>query len=327
MHVMQCMEVFGGNRSASESIVTKGLDAWLYSRPFASVGARVEGGGDIHFLTSCATGRVTRLLLADVSGHGPGVAQAASELRRLLGAFSNYIDQLRFVAAVNRRFGSLEGNAGRGLFATAVVATFFAPDAELTVTSAGHPPPLLYRAGAGSWEAIDVRAPDDAPGLANLPLGVDGSASYFQTVTRMGRGDVALFFTDALLEARSAQGRMLGVEGVRRLLSGVDASHPDRLVSGLLDAVDTYRGVEPGTQPLEDDVTILVVRPNGLGPTPSLGLGLAGGWRVIREGARGLLREGRVPAMPEWSVRNLVGAFRRPGSAAGSAPGRGPGGA
>ena len=70
---MQCMEIWGGNQMVDNHVVMPGLDAWVYSRPYGQAAA----GGDVHYVSSCATGRITRLLIADVSGHGSQVAQTA----------------------------------------------------------------------------------------------------------------------------------------------------------------------------------------------------------------------------------------------------------
>ena len=42
-----------------------GLTAWVYSKPFGDS----EGGGDVHYVSSCATGRITRLMLAELDSH------------------------------------------------------------------------------------------------------------------------------------------------------------------------------------------------------------------------------------------------------------------
>src|SRR6188768_413709 len=77
---MQCMEVRGGNEPVDAALAMPGVEAWVYSRPYHSAGesdADVSGGGgDVHYISSCATGRVTRMLVADVSGHGAPVCDA-----------------------------------------------------------------------------------------------------------------------------------------------------------------------------------------------------------------------------------------------------------
>src|SRR5688572_24888186 len=117
-HTMRCMEVWGGNQAIDNGVVMAGLDAWLYGRPFRDQAA----AGDLHYVSSCAAGMVTRVLVADVSGHGEKVAEAAGKLRLLMRRYVNFVDQTRFVRALNGEFGQI---AQAGGFATAVAATYF----------------------------------------------------------------------------------------------------------------------------------------------------------------------------------------------------------
>src|SRR5688572_6077405 len=100
---MQCMEVWGGNAAVDSGVVMAGLDAWVYSRPYHGN----DAGGDVHYVSSCATGRINRLLLADVSGHGAAVGGVATGLRGLMRRYINFIDQTRFVGEINRAFTAL----------------------------------------------------------------------------------------------------------------------------------------------------------------------------------------------------------------------------
>ena len=135
---MQCMEVWGGNELADQGVVMAGLDAWVYCKPYQGE----VGGGDVYYVSACATGRITRLLIADVSGHGSAVSETAAQLRALMRQYVNYLDQTQFVRSLNEKFTALTADA---CFATAVVTTFFAPTNRLILCNAGHPPPLLYR--------------------------------------------------------------------------------------------------------------------------------------------------------------------------------------
>ena len=136
---MQCMEVWGGNSPVDRGFDIPGLDVWVYSRPFE----RSKGGGDVYYVSSCASGRITRLLLADVSGHGQAVANIASDLRDLMRRNVNFINQSRFVRELNQQFCEPLAQGG---FATALVCTFFTPTRSLQFCNAGHPVPMLYRA-------------------------------------------------------------------------------------------------------------------------------------------------------------------------------------
>src|ERR1700692_3592463 len=170
---MQCMEVWGGSQRTTRGVEFGGLDAWVYSKPFGNA----QHGGDVYYASSCATGRISRLLLADVSGHGTPVAATAADWRTLMRRFVNRLDQTEFVRLLNQQFTAL---SREGTFATAIVTTFFAPSRRLTVCNAGHPRPLLYRAAQRKWDFLshDSEAGQFAP--RNLPLGILEMTEYEQ---------------------------------------------------------------------------------------------------------------------------------------------------
>ena len=169
---MQCMEVWGGSQLTARGVEFEGLDTWVYSKPYGEAHA----GGDIYYASSCATGRISRLLLADVAGHGDSVAATAADLRTLMRRFVNRLDQAEFVRLLNRQFAALSRDA---IFATAIVTTFFEPSRRLTVCNAGHPRPLLYRAAQRRWDLLgQVGAAGSLP--SNLPLGLLEMTEYEQ---------------------------------------------------------------------------------------------------------------------------------------------------
>src|SRR5271154_1098630 len=150
---MQCMEVWGGSQLTARGVELGGLDAWVYSKPYGGG----QHGGDVYYASSCATGRNTRLLLADVAGHGNTVAATAADLRTLMRRFVNRLDQTEFVRLLNQQFADLSKD---GTFATALVTTFFSPAHRMTVCNAGHPRPLLYRAAENEWNLLGHAAPE-----------------------------------------------------------------------------------------------------------------------------------------------------------------------
>jgi sigma-B regulation protein RsbU (phosphoserine phosphatase) len=291
---MRCLEVWGGNRAVDNGVVMAGLDAWLHSRPFRGDAA----GGDIHYVSSCAAGMLTRVLVADVSGHGERVAAAAETLRGLMRRYVNYIDQSDLVRGLNSEFGS---QADGGAFATAVVASYLTHSSEFTLCNAGHPRPLWFRARLRRWEFMsgpsDAEA-GDAP--ANVPLGIAEPTCYDQVRTRLGTGDLILIYTDSLIEARSPDGRMLGEQGLLALVRDLDASEPSDFLHALLGAVAAYCGDADGHQ--GDDLTILILRPNGLKPRVPLWVIAKYEARMAKAAVRSLLPGG--PAFP-WPDTGL----------------------
>jgi phosphoserine phosphatase RsbU/P len=303
---MQCMEVWGGNEAIDNGVSMAGLDAWVYSRPYKGH----TGGGDVHYVSSCATGRVTRILVADVSGHGETVASVAKSLRSLLRRYVNFVDQTKVVQSMNREFSQL---AEMGTFATAVVATYWAPTDYLVTCNAGHPRPLLYRAKSKTWQLLKSPPPrrtgpanpgsDD--GLVNLPLGIAEPTGYDQFGLQLRPGDMVLVYTDALIESRDASGTMLQEPGLLALMQEVDVSRPADIIANLMSRVQTRAaGAES-----DDDVTILLIRHNGSQPPTVILRGLAAPFRILRAVWTRITHGSEAPTpLPEFTIANIFGA-------------------
>src|SRR5256885_15996909 len=93
------MEVWGGSEAVNAAVTLSGLDAWIYSRPY---GENAEAGGDVYYVSACATGRINRLLVADISGHGHAVRPIAVALRDLMRRVVHYLGQTKIVLSVER---------------------------------------------------------------------------------------------------------------------------------------------------------------------------------------------------------------------------------
>jgi phosphoserine phosphatase RsbU/P len=307
-HRMQCMEVWGGNRAVESSVVMAGLDAWVYSKPY---GENASGGGDVYYVSSCATGRITRLLVADVAGHGDAVGQVGIQLRTLMRRYVNYIDQTKFVADLNHEFAAL---STAGCFATAVVTTFFGPTGSLSLCNAGHPPPLVYRARAREWSFLEATSvgpadcdPTESKNLANIPLGILDLCDYEQFDVDLGLGDMVLCYTDSLPESKDKSGELLGEQRLLEIARSIDASQPARVIPNLLKAIEVlYPDNLTG-----DDVTCLLFRPNGTVPHVPFRDRMMAPLRVMRGVAGALVGKGPMP-FPELSVANIGGAMLMP---------------
>lgn len=290
----QCMEVWGGNQAADNGVVMPGVDAWVLGRPYADQTA----GGDVHYVSSCATGRIARFLVADVSGHGTSVADLAGSLRTLMRRYINFIDQSRLVRELNREFTSVSQD---GLFATAIIATYFTPTGYLTVCNAGHPRPLLYTAAERTWRILDPRSSASA-GPVNIPLGIAEGVDYEQAGLRLRDGDLVLFYTDAIVEVMNPAGELLGEQGLLAIVRAQATDDTRRLLSGILAGVEAFGG-----RP-KDDVTLLALRPNALRPRVSLVESLGALLRFVALTLNPFRPRDKPVPWPEMSVPNL-GAF------------------
>ncbi len=261
------MEIIGGNTYERRALASPGLDIWVDSRPHQGD----DGGGDIHYFSMCGAGYVTRLALADIAGHGRSASDMAGTLRKLMRKHINQLDQTRFAREINREFGQAT-SAGR--FATAVLATYFAPTDNLIVVNAGHPRPLWYSTRRDEWQLLDDSAHDDGESIreekaryhfkavANLPLGIIEPTDYSQFAVKLERGDLVILYTDALIEACDSAGTQLGEVGLLDRARTVQVTEPQEVAEHLLQAVDAWRGGVSAA----DDQTLIVLHHNAGDP-------------------------------------------------------------
>ncbi|MCC6699657.1 MAG: serine/threonine-protein phosphatase [Candidatus Hydrogenedentes bacterium] len=295
---MQCMEVWGGNSSVERSLELTGLDMWVYSRPHGGALA----GGDIHYVSACGSGRITRILVADVSGHGEQVAEVAGFLRSVIHRYVNFIDQTSLVQRINARFCD---HLGDGQFATALVATFFAPTRLLTLSNAGHPPPLLYRERERVWEYLRAEPESGHRRLGNIPLGIAADIPYSSRSVRLEPGDLVLSYTDSLIEMGSGLSGMAGMDGLLALVQRTPMDSLQDFIPGLLKAAEAEHHVTLGD---DDDVTLVLMRCTGGASYAPFVQQVVGLGRFLRALVSREAKAEPIP-WPEWSVANMLGGM------------------
>jgi phosphoserine phosphatase RsbU/P len=254
--VMNCMEIWGGNQRVDEFIQRPGLAVWVYSQPCKES----RQGGDVYYLSSCASGRISRMLLADVSGHGHVVSGFAKRLKDLMRRYINRIQQNLLVEEINREFAE-QNHEGR--FATALVATFFANNRSLQLSLAGHPCPLLFRNSTRTWDLYDVPTRmNEGPGVRGLAWGISKDAIYGVSQLSLGFGDMILAYTDGLTETRVEDGALLQTEGLLQLIRSFDPDQPANLLPRLLSELQRRATTVTG-----DDLSLMLVQATETRPT------------------------------------------------------------
>ncbi len=307
------MEVWGGNRAVDNGVAMPGLNVFVHARPHHGH----EAGGDVHYLSSCATGRITRLMVADVAGHGQSVSETALVLRGLMRRFINHLDQQKAVEQLNHEF-SKQTHAGR--FATAVLGTYWGPTGQLCLCNAGHPRPLWYRAKTRRWEPLEppqvASDGEEADAPMDVPLGVLDSTTYRQLGVRLRAGDLVLLYTDSLTEARTVGGGLLGEQGLIDILNGLGEPDPSTLIASL------NASLAASGCTIDDDLTALLLSPNGLTPRLTIRERFAAIGHILR----GLLPSRERSALPEFGLNTVGGFFidrlNRAGNGAGSKTGK-----
>ncbi len=245
---LACFELWGGNRSEDHSVELPGLVGWVYSQPLEPD----AGGGDVHYLSVCSKGMVSRVALADVAGHGRGASLVAENLRRVLQRHTDNWDQSVLMRELNDAFA---GELVDGQYATAAVLGFYFETGELLFSNAGHPPVLWYHAGNRSWDLLEDATPF-AVDIEGLPLGLIAGTAYSQTGVRLGRDDMLVLYTDGITEALDRSGNELGHRGLLEITRGVRVDTPVQVSRALIAGVEAFRG----DGPRRDDETLLVLQ-------------------------------------------------------------------
>jgi serine phosphatase RsbU (regulator of sigma subunit) len=205
-------------------------------------------GGDVYGVVT-VPGRL-RILVADVRGKGLEAvrlsAQVLAAFRERAWDHESLPGVLADLDRAVRRAATAED------FVTAVLAEL-TDDGALRLALAGHPAPLLIRAGAV------VQLPAAGTGT---PLGLDGAVP--QTVAlQLDKGDRLLLFTDGLTEARRPDGTYFPETGV---VTAVARGPLDACLRDLTVAVRDWTG-----DGLQDDVALLLLEydPGEVSPKPA----------------------------------------------------------
>lgn len=176
---------------------------------FAHYQAADVVGGDYYDFVPLP-GRRVAVLLGDVAGHG---VAAALVMARLGAEARACLEAEPDPAAAIARLNALVARAALpDSFVTLAAAVLDPSSHTLTVVSAGHPPPLVRKAGG----AVEELLPVDAVGL---PLGVLDATDYERREVRLGPGEAVLLFSDGLIEAMDADERQFGADAVRAVVA------------------------------------------------------------------------------------------------------------
>ena len=147
-------------------------------------------------------------MLADVTGHGVSAALYTMTLKGLIENHSNLAGSPgEFITAVSQDLAPFLIPGG---FASAFYAVVDGAQNQVTYTSAGHPPALLFRARDGKVERL---------ALEGMVLGVLPDFAYNSSSVELAPGDLLLCYTDGVTEVCDAEEKMLRVDGLARLLS------------------------------------------------------------------------------------------------------------
>ncbi len=203
--------------------------------------------GDLYDFFRTPGGQLA-FFVGDVSGKGMPAALFMVAVRTL---YRHLTQEVESPAALLARLNAgLSADNPSCMFVTLAHGRYDPATGAVVLASAGHHPPLLRRAG-GTVEPIPLR-----PGRL---LGYDDPNLHLSELRlTLEPGELLIFFTDGLLEARAADAKaMFGPERVIELARGFTAELPlPECAEQLRTALEAFTG----SAELQDDLTLLLLR-------------------------------------------------------------------
>jgi len=245
-HTLMCSEVWGGNRKIFRAVQLSGVTAWVASLPLNEG----EGGGDLHYMSVCDHDLISRVALADVSGHGRVASTMAETLQRLMRENINVWDQSDFMRGFNDTFV----RSGQNKYATAIVLSIHRVTGALAFSNAGHLPPLWYHARDKTWGWLKEHDDPLAKG-SGLPIGLIPGTNYRQTVVNLEASDLLVLYTDGVTESENDSGQSIDREQLLKWAREAPIDSPDALGLALLKRLESFQG-----RCRNDDETLIVLQ-------------------------------------------------------------------
>ncbi len=151
-----------------------------------------EYGGDFIVADLDPKRRVLQMVLVDVCGHGVTAVPVALQFAGALQSLITVVHPEELLGAAN---AYLLRQPSDESFATAVHVEVELDSGRYWIRSAGHPPALRWVPAEKGWEI------DNARGTA---LGVSETPEVHDSVGQLAPGEALLFYTDGVVESRSA---------------------------------------------------------------------------------------------------------------------------
>jgi len=199
-------------------------------------------GGDLYDFIPYSLSRLG-IAIGDVSGKGAPAAIYAALVSGILRSHAPIEpDPAEMLSAVNL---SLAERRIEAQFVSLIYAVWDDEQRTLSVANSGLPRPIYVHGGKN--EVIEA---------TGLPLGLFDEAEYDELKFKMKPGEMFVFFSDGILDARNRKGELFGRHRVEEIIAECGGQSADCVVDLLFKAVAEHAaGVETF-----DDQTVVAIR-------------------------------------------------------------------
>ncbi|MEP7271911.1 MAG: SpoIIE family protein phosphatase [Acidobacteriota bacterium] len=200
-----------------------------------------EVGGDYYDFHLGDDGTLT-VAVGDATGHGLRAGTMVTAAKSLFEAFAQQPDVIQILEQSSR---ALKRMNLRSLFMAMTMVKV--KNGKLTVSIAGMPPVLIYRAASGSVEEIAIGA---------MPLGSITNYAYKAREVSIEGGDVVVIMSDGLPERFNFENEMLDYASTSRAFAESASQSAQAIIEHLVKTGEAWAN----GRPQDDDVTFVVIK-------------------------------------------------------------------
>jgi sigma-B regulation protein RsbU (phosphoserine phosphatase) len=211
---------------------------------YVAGGEGVEVGGDFYDLFPIDGGNGWAAVLGDVCGKGTEAAALTALARHTLRAESQELSPAEVLGRLNRAI-LREGTDSRFLTATYAWLREMDGSVDVRLARGGHPPAIVIRHD-GSVETLCPAGP---------LLGIMDDIRFAESGFALRPGDTLVLFSDGLIEARSPDGELFGMDRVTAIAAEAAAGGAEGVAEALESAITRF-----GAADASDDRALLVIR-------------------------------------------------------------------
>ncbi len=209
-------------------------------------------GGDLYDFIPYSLSRLG-IVIGDVSGKGAPAAIYAALVSGILRSHAPIEPgPAEMLRAVNL---SLAERRIEAQFVSIIYAVWDDQHRTLMVANSGLPRPIHVHAGKN--HVIEA---------TGLPLGLFDDADYDEFRFKMKPGDMFVFFSDGILDARNRRGELFGRGRVEKLVEKCAGQSADSVVECLFKAVAEHSA---GAEPFDDQTVVAIKVKDGFAPGSS----------------------------------------------------------
>ena len=202
-------------------------------------------GGDMYDFVHYSLSRLG-IIVGDVSGKGAPAAIYAALVSGILRSHAPIEPApAEMLSAVNF---SLSERRIEAQYICLLYAVWDDEKRTLQIANSGLPRPLYVH--DGKIEIIEA---------TGLPPGLFDDADYEELSFKTKPGDMFVFFSDGILDARNRAGEMFGRSGVERVIASCPDQSPECVVTSLFQAVADHAAGEE----VFDDQTVVAIKVKG----------------------------------------------------------------